>query len=170
MKFNRMMSMLLLLVLIVTTLVVVSPKETLASYEIGRDRIVLSQDNPTYSWSGGLFEDQIKIESVEFQTRRGGFIRLQTKTGSDECFQLKIFRVLDGVSIDQAMPYVNGLPCVTLTGIKGNDLQWVKPGKYIYILSSKVPYLREWQTEEIMKMREQYRVITTAKTKGAWYV
>lgn len=139
-----------------------------AHYEIGSHKIVLTQDNPTFSSGGGLYEDQVKIQSVEFQTRRGGFIRLETMTGNDECFSLRIFRVPDGMSINEAMPHVNNLPCeMTLTGIKGNDLQWLPPGKYIYVLSSKVSYLREWQTEEIMKMREQYRVITTAKTSGA---
>ncbi len=139
-----------------------------AHYEIGSHKIVLTQDNPTFSSGGGLYEDQVKIQSVEFQTRRGGFIRLETKTGKNNCFLLKIYRVPDGITIDEAMPHVNNLPCVSeLTGTKGNDLKWVGPGRYIYVLTSKVPYLREWQIEEALEMCEQYRVITTAKTSGA---
>lgn len=143
--------------------------QKVSGYEISQDRIVLTQEFPRFSSGSGVFCDMTKIQSVEFQTKRGGFIRLATHMGNNECFSLKIYRVPEGMSIDQAMPYINNLPLeAELTGAKGNDLEWVRAGKYIYVLRSKVQYLYEWQVEEHLELREEVQVLMTGKTSGAW--
>jgi len=160
--------LLVLLVLLVPVIRRDSSSLAQAHYEISQDVIVLTQEFPTRSVAGEVFVDMTKIQAFDIQTRRGGFIRLETRTGSQECFSLKIFRVPDNESFNTVMPYINGLTCYKeLNGTKGNDLQWLRPGKYIYVLQSKVQYLMDYQVEERAKMHAETRVIITGKTHGA---
>ena len=158
---------LLLVIVSLGTAMILKAKDTLA-YEISRDRIVLSKESPHYSIGTGNWIDPTKIQSAEFPERRGGFIRLETKRSVGSCFSLKIFQVPDGMSIDEAMPFINNLPLIAeLNGNEGCDLKPVKTGKYIYVLTSTIPYLLDYQVEERGKYLEEVRVIMSAKLSGS---
>jgi len=157
---------LLLVLMSFSAFFVLKPKKALG-YEISRDIIVLSKESPHYSIGTGNWIDPTKIQGVEFPEIRGGFIRLETKRSVGSCFSLKIFQVPDGMSINEAMPFINQLPLIAeLNGNKGSDLKPVKTGKYIYVLTSTIPYLLDYQVEERGKMLEEVRVVMSAKLFG----
>jgi len=165
---KKIISLSLVVVSMLAMVLVSKPKTVLANYEIGFGTAVLSVQSPRVGFGYDARKGDIKIQSFKLDAVRGGFVRIKTRQGAEDCFELRVYKVPNGVSLQEAMPFVNNLECIAdLNGNKNQELKGLPAGTYIYVLVSKVPYFYEWETEKHLAALESVQIVISAKLSGS---
>jgi len=135
------------------------------AYEI-KEPVILSKETPRYIEGGSRWIDTVKIQGFGIASHKGGYIRLKTHIGAEDCFQLAIYKVPEGSNIKEALPYVSNLPIYAIVnGMEKQNFVYLAPGEYIYVLTSSLGY-PDARNAETQKLFDEVQIIIAAKLNG----